>query len=220
VQIENVFSGEPATGMREAAAGLIKRLAQTAKDTFGDFEDAVEKDATKTPVLDGTVHPLTSYVINYVKFLFDYQSTLSQLFGDGELAEKSHLAAATMRIMSVLQTNLDGKSKLYKDPALTQLFLMNNIHYMVKSVRRSEAKDMLGDDWVQRQRRIVQQHATGYRRAAWTKVLSYITSSGSMSSSSGVGSGDSGGISKTQIKERCSVFILWAVGRRIMLIFF
>ncbi|CAK9270883.1 unnamed protein product [Sphagnum jensenii] len=207
-EIENVFSGEPATGMREAAAGLIKRLAQTAKDTFGDFEDAVEKDATKTPVLDGTVHPLTSYVINYVKFLFDYQSTLSQLFGDGELAEKSHLAAATMRIMSVLQTNLDGKSKLYKDPALTQLFLMNNIHYMVKSVRRSEAKDMLGDDWVQRQRRIVQQHATGYRRAAWTKVLSYITSSGSMSSSSGVGSGDSGGISKTQIKERFKNFTL------------
>jgi exocyst complex protein 7 len=80
VQIENVFSGEPATGMREAAAGLIKRLAQTAKDTFGDFEDAVEKDATKTPVLDGTVHPLTSYVINYVKFLFEYVFFTASIF--------------------------------------------------------------------------------------------------------------------------------------------
>jgi exocyst complex protein 7 len=72
----------------------------------------------------------------WMVWIYSYQSTLSQLFGDGEPAEKSHLAAATMRIMSVLQTNLDGKSKLYKDPALTQLFLMNNIHYMVKSVRR------------------------------------------------------------------------------------
>lgn len=51
--------------------GLTKRLAQTAQETFGDFEEAVEKDATKTAVLDGTVHPLTSYVINYVKFLFE-----------------------------------------------------------------------------------------------------------------------------------------------------
>lgn len=58
--------------MREAALNLTRRLAQTAEETFGDFEEAVEKDATKTAVLDGTVHPLTSYVINYVKFLFEY----------------------------------------------------------------------------------------------------------------------------------------------------
>lgn len=57
--------------MRESAVSLTKRLAQTAQETFGDFEEAVEKDATKTTVLDGTVHPLTSYVINYVKFLFE-----------------------------------------------------------------------------------------------------------------------------------------------------
>lgn len=38
--------------------------------------------------------------------------------------------------MTALQNNLDGKSKQYRDPALTQLFLMNNIHYIVRSVRR------------------------------------------------------------------------------------
>lgn len=57
--------------MRESASKLTKRLARTAQETFGDFEDAVEKDATRTAVMDGTVHPLTSYVINYVKFLFE-----------------------------------------------------------------------------------------------------------------------------------------------------
>jgi len=58
--------------MREAAINLSKRLAQTAQETFVDFEEAVEKDATKTTVMDGTVHPLTSYVINYVKFLYEW----------------------------------------------------------------------------------------------------------------------------------------------------
>lgn len=67
-----------------------------------------------------------------------YQSTLKQLFGERDSDDKSHskLAASVKRIMQVLQLNLDGKAKLYKDPSLTQLFLMNNIHYMVKSVRR------------------------------------------------------------------------------------
>jgi hypothetical protein len=37
-------------------------------------------------------------------------------------------------------------------------------------VSRSEAKDLLGDDWVQIQRRVVQQHANQYKRISWSKV--------------------------------------------------
>ncbi|KAF2599615.1 hypothetical protein F2Q68_00007034, partial [Brassica cretica] len=208
-EIETIFKGKACVEIRDSAMGLTKRLAQTAQETFGDFEEAVEKDATKTAVLDGTVHPLTSYVINYVKFLFDYQATLKQLFlefGNGD-DSNSQLASVTMRIMQALQNNLEGKSKQYRDPALTHLFLMNNIHYMVRSVRRSEAKDLLGDDWVQRHRRIVQQHANLYKRTAWTKILQ--TSSAQGLTSSGGGSlegGNSSGVSRGLLKERFKMF--------------
>ncbi|KAJ7556869.1 hypothetical protein O6H91_05G102600 [Diphasiastrum complanatum] len=213
-EIEIIFSGDPSAGIRETASGLTKRLSQTAQETFNDFLEAVEKDATKTPVLDGTVHPLTSYVINYVKFLFDYQATVKQLFEEDENVDKSssQLATATRKILQVLQNNLDGKSKQYKDPALTQLFLMNNMHYIVRSVRRSEAKDLLGDDWVQRHRRIVQQHATTYQRTAWGKALQYLSGQGLSSSSGGstglTGNADSGGMSRAVIKERFKNFNL------------
>ncbi|CAN4106933.1 unnamed protein product [Withania somnifera] len=212
-QIESLFRGKACSEVRESAFGLTKQLAQTAKETFGDFEEAVEKDATKTAVSDGTVHPLTSYVINYVKFLFDYQSTLKQLFQEFENGEDSNsqLAAVTMRIMQALQTNLDGKSKQYKDSALTHLFLMNNIHYMVRSVRRSEAKDLLGDDWVQRHRRVVQQHANQYKRIAWAKILQCLsvqglTSSGGSNNSGSVDGQNSSGVSRSTVKDRLKIF--------------
>ncbi|OIW21976.1 hypothetical protein TanjilG_18614 [Lupinus angustifolius] len=203
-EIETLFESKACTEMREAAMSLAKRLAQTAQETFVDFEEAVEKDATKTAVLDGTVHPLTSYVINYVKFLYDYQSTLKQLFQEFDPNDpESQLASVTTRIMQALQNNLDGKSKQYKDPALTQLFLMNNIHYIVRSVRRSEAKDMLGDDWVQIHRRIVQQHANQYKRISWAKILQCLTVQGTNSS----GGGDSNsGVSRATIKDRFKTF--------------
>lgn len=38
--------------------------------------------------------------------------------------------------MQAFQNNLNGKSKQYKDPALSHIFLMNNLHYMVTFVRR------------------------------------------------------------------------------------
>ncbi|KAL8538879.1 hypothetical protein ACS0TY_000762 [Phlomoides rotata] len=211
-EIDVLFRGKACNDIRESALGLTKRLAQTAQETFGDFEEAVEKDATKTAVADGTVHPLTSYVINYVKFLFDYQSTLKQLFQEFANGDESNsqLAAVTMRIMQALQTNLDGKSKQYRDTSLTHLFLMNNIHYMVRSVRRSEAKDLLGDDWVQRHRRVVQQHANQYKRIAWAKILQCLsvqglTSSGGGSSVSADG-GNSSGVSRAIIKDRLKTF--------------
>ncbi|KAL0426599.1 UNVERIFIED_CONTAM: Exocyst complex component EXO70A1 [Sesamum latifolium] len=202
-EIDIIFGSKFCVEMRESSVNLTKRLAQTAQETFGDFEEAVEKDATKTAVLDGTVHPLTSYVINYVKFLFDYHSTLQQLFrefDDGD-AEK-HLASITTRIMQALQSNLDGKSKQYKDPALTQLFLMNNVHYIVRSVRRSEAKDLLGDDWVQIHRRVVQQHANQYKRIAWSKILQCLSIQGASQPS------DVAGVSRQMVKDRFKNFNL------------
>ncbi|KAK4283995.1 hypothetical protein QN277_000889 [Acacia crassicarpa] len=213
-EIETLFESKSCTEIREAALGLTKQLARTAQETFGDFEEAVEKDATKTAVTDGTVHPLTSYVINYVKFLFDYRSTLKQLFQEfaAERDETSELASVIMRIMQALQTNLEGKSKHYKDLALTHLFLMNNIHYIVRSVRRSEAKDLLGDDWVQRHRRIVQQHANHYKRNAWAKVLQCLSiqgltsSGGGGSTAGGDGGTSSSGASRAIVKDRFKTF--------------
>lgn len=67
-----------------------------------------------------------------------YQSTLKLLFQEFETGSdtESQLAVVLTKIMQALQNNLDGKSKQYKDPALMCIFLANNIHYMVRSVRR------------------------------------------------------------------------------------
>ena len=63
-----IFKGKACSEIRNSTFGLRKQLAETAQETFGNFEEVVEKDATKTTVMDGTVHPLTSYVIPIIPF--------------------------------------------------------------------------------------------------------------------------------------------------------
>ncbi|KAL5052476.1 hypothetical protein RYX36_033158 [Vicia faba] len=117
-EFEILFDSKVCAEMREAAINLTKRLAQTAQETFGDFEEAVEKDATKIVVQDGTVHPLTSYVINYVKFLYDYQATLKQLFQEFDHGDpEAQLASITTRIC-----NADYKKNQFS--LLTQQILI------------------------------------------------------------------------------------------------
>ncbi|PNT65404.1 hypothetical protein BRADI_4g41980v3 [Brachypodium distachyon] len=210
-EVEVIFQGKFCSEMLEATLGLMKRLAQTAQESFLDYKEVVESDTSNTNVQDGTVHTLTYNVINYVNFLFDYQSALKLVFqeyGTGGDTE-SQLAVILESIMEALQNNLDGKSKLYKDPALMYIFLMNNIHYMVKSVRRSEAKDILGDDWIQRHRRIVLQNANHYKRVTWTNVvqtLSVPVPGVSSPGSSAPSDLSNIGVSRTIVKERLKSF--------------
>ncbi|KAL6641854.1 hypothetical protein ACP70R_020035 [Stipagrostis hirtigluma subsp. patula] len=214
-EVEVIFQGRFCSEMREAAFNLTKSLAQTAKETFVDFEEAVEKNPD-TICQDGDVHPLTITVINYVKSLFDYQSTLKILFqqlGTGTENE-SPLAVVTMKILQALQNNLDGKSKQYKDSALTHIFLMNNLHYMVRSVRRSDGKDILGNDWIQKHRRSVVQSANQYRRVALAKAIGQgegILNTLSVQAVGSTGSSapsdpSSSGVSRAMIKERFKSF--------------
>jgi exocyst complex component 7 len=72
-----------------------------------------------------------------VSDLNSYESTLEILkpFETGSVTE-SQLTVVTMKILQALENNLYGRFKLYKDSALSYIFLMNNIQYMVMFVRR------------------------------------------------------------------------------------
>ncbi|KAJ7535458.1 hypothetical protein O6H91_12G034900 [Diphasiastrum complanatum] len=221
-----IFSGEACAGVREEASGILLRLGEAARGTFAEFENAIYRDTSKTPVPGGAVHPLTRYVMNYIRFLFDYVDTLKQLFGDRKELLKlpgeertivadsmgddertlgqddlSPLAVQTIWITHVLQNNLEGKSKLYKDPSLTYLFLMNNLHYIVQKVKVAEVRALIGDDWVRKHTLLVRQHATSYQRAAWVKVLACLRDEGIRASGS-----FSSGVSRVVLKERFKTF--------------
>jgi len=60
-----------ATSIQQGAHELIQHVSQTTTNIFSNVENAMSIDTTKTHVLDGTMHPLTSCVINYIKVLFE-----------------------------------------------------------------------------------------------------------------------------------------------------
>ena len=59
---------------------LLQTLVEGAREIFEELEDAVRKDSSKHIVSDGSIHPLTSYVFNYVKRLLEYDSAFRTLF--------------------------------------------------------------------------------------------------------------------------------------------
>ncbi|KAL1339411.1 hypothetical protein AAHE18_U034400 [Arachis hypogaea] len=219
--IDVVFDSKSSESIRIQAAEILSRLAEAARGILSEFENAVLREPSKVPVPGGTIHPLTRYVMNYISLISDYKQTLNELIvskpstgsrysGDPstpdmdftELEGKTPLAIHLIWIIVILQFNLDGKSKHYKDASLSHLFIMNNVHYIVQKVRGSpELRQMIGDEYLKRLTGKFRQAATSYQRATWVRVLYCLRDEGLH-----VSGGFSSGVSRSALRERFKSF--------------
>ncbi|XP_047322187.1 exocyst complex component EXO70E2-like [Impatiens glandulifera] len=216
------------TNVKTECQDVLARLGICVKATFDEFKTAVASKTSTNPFAGGGIHPITKYVMNYIKTLTDYSETLNLLLKDTNEKQSSSpfsspdkdqedddiptktspsnvpsLSAITSQfgsLISILETNLEDKSKLYKSEPLSHIFLMNNIRYVAEKVKGSELRTILGDEWTRKRNWKVQHHAMGYERATWSSILTPIRE---REDSGGSGSGS---ISKTLLKERLQSF--------------
>ncbi|KAH7510867.1 hypothetical protein FEM48_ZijujUnG0076300 [Ziziphus jujuba var. spinosa] len=163
-EIESIFSYESNSALRTQAINSLVKLGDAVRTMLTDFESAIQKDSSKTSGPGGGVHPLTRYVMNYITFLGDYSEILADITADWPLT--------LAWLVLVLLCKLDGKAELYKDVALSYLFLANNLQYVVNKVQSSNIKFLLGDNWVAKHEEKVKQYAANYERMGWSKVFS------------------------------------------------
>jgi exocyst complex component 7 len=225
--VSDIFAASKAAeSIYVQAVEIRSRLVDAMRGILSEFENAVLRDPPKTAVPGGTIHPLTRYVMNYSSLICDYKGTLSELIvsrpsasarlaAEGnelassladlelpELENQSPLAAHIVWIIVVLEHNLEGKVSLYKDLALSHLFMMNNIHYIVHKVKDSQDLwGMIGDDYLKRLICKFTVAATNYQRTSWLKILNCLRDEGLH-----VSGGFSSGISKSALRERFKSF--------------
>jgi len=192
--MERVLEGATSGPLLNRVQALLMRLEKTAHSTFAEFEDAVSHNSNRHVVHDGTVHPLTAYVINYVKRLFSYRATLVTLFSDFPVSKQEtevdldeslevdtpggnstemdgRIAGTIVNILMALLQNLEEKSRMYKEVALQNLFLMNNLNYVVGSMQSYGSSQLLPEEWVSRHRALVNTYKSQYLKASWTTVF-------------------------------------------------
>lgn len=216
--IESVFDLKSSDSIRVQAAEILSRLAEAARGILSEFENAVLREPSRVPVPGGTIHPLTRYVMNYISLISEYRPTLVDLIMSkpsrnatdsnapemdfSEVENKGPLALHLIWIILILQFNIEGKSKYYRDAALSHLFVMNNVHYIVQKIKGStELREMIGDLYLRKLTGKFRQAATYYQRAAWVKVLYCLRDEGLRTKGS-----FASGVSRSALRERFKSF--------------
>lgn len=226
--IDELCQEDYAQGLMSEASETMTWLGEAAVSIFCDLENSIKSDNhARTPVPSGAVHPLTRYVMNYLKYACEYKDTLKQVFQqhlmidkpkneqqidvddhDGDVSDDGSpkttpFSEQLMTIMELLDANLDMKSKLYRDLALQNIFLMNNGRYILQKIKGSaEIHELMGDRWRRRRSSELRHYHKSYQRETWSKVLQCLSHEGLQTTS-----GSSyGKVSKPVLKERFKNF--------------
>ncbi|KAG8078900.1 hypothetical protein GUJ93_ZPchr0007g4375 [Zizania palustris] len=209
-ELEGLFSAEASYFIKEEAEGILMRLGDAVRGTVAEFANAIQGETSRRALPGGEIHPLTRYVMNYVRLLADYSRSLNHLLEDsdaelengGDNVNMTPLGHCVLILITHLQAKIEEKTMLYEDEALQNIFLMNNLLYIVQKVKDSELKTLLGDNWIRTRRAQIRRYSTGYLRSSWTRVLACLKDDGlpqTMGSSSAL---------KASLKERFKNFNL------------
>uniref|UniRef100_A0A453QVH6 Exocyst subunit Exo70 family protein n=1 Tax=Aegilops tauschii subsp. strangulata TaxID=200361 RepID=A0A453QVH6_AEGTS len=226
-EMKDLCLGSSGDGVISDVQAILDRLGEAVRGTLFEFGKVLQQESSRRAMTAGEIHPMTRYVMNYLRLLVVYSETLDGLLdddGDESNAlerpedkdqDTEHLEGMTplgrrlLKLMCYLEANLEDKSKLYEDAALECIFSMNNLLYIVQKVKDSELGKILGDHWVRRRSGKIRQYSKSYLRISWMKTLSYLRDDVHGSgggSGSGSGSGHSG--SRMSIKEKFKNFNL------------
>ncbi|KAL5581416.1 hypothetical protein UlMin_013858 [Ulmus minor] len=200
-KMEGLFPDECGAELKTETTLARSRLGEAVICIFCDLENSIKSDTGKTPVPGGAVHPLTRYTMNYLKYACEYKDTLEQVFkqhskieradstsrpqfesnneNDNNVENQSPFSVQLMRVMDLLDANLEGKSKLYKDIALSSIFMMNNGRYIVQKIKgSSEIYELMGDTWCRKRSSNLRNFHRNYQRETWSKLLGCLSHEG------------------------------------------
>ncbi|CAJ0603552.1 unnamed protein product [Cylicocyclus nassatus] len=121
---------------------LMRLLRVKGSSYINEFVEKLKNDNTKFVPVDGNVHPVTVATMNFLAALTAYRGTITQqlLVMMAPQGTNSALLLPKLfaRILSALGMTLTKKSENYDDPALSNLFLLNNYNYIAKALEDDE----------------------------------------------------------------------------------
>ncbi|XP_061362435.1 exocyst complex component EXO70C2-like [Gastrolobium bilobum] len=219
--LDNLFPDDYVSELKAETTSGKCRLGEAAILIFCDLENSIKSDTGKTPVAGGAVHPLTRYIMNYLRLACEYKDTLEEVFREHSKIERadstsrphyeeekknvqkekenaSPFAAQLMRVMELLDSNLEGKAKLYKEVALSCIFMMNNGRYIVQKIKgSSEIYEVMGETWCRKRSTELRTYHKNYQIETWSKILGCLSPKGLS---------DNGKVQKPVLKERFKSF--------------
>ncbi|KAL5977902.1 hypothetical protein ACLOJK_036925 [Asimina triloba] len=185
LDFNRLFGGKACAEIQTTTRDLIKAVIEGACEIFWELLVQVELQRETPPPPNGSVPRLLSFITDYCNRLLgdDYRPILTQVLviyrsWKKERFQERLLTEAVLNIIKALELNLDSWNKMYKDPTLSYLFMMNNRWHFYTSLKGTKLGDLLGEAWLLDQERYKEYFATMYLRESWGTLPAHLSREG------------------------------------------
>ncbi|KAL1191582.1 Exocyst complex component EXO70H1 [Cardamine amara subsp. amara] len=188
-EIELIFHFDSVAAVKTLALSSMKKLKVSIQTCLTEFESTIQKDSSKALTAGGGIHKLTRSTMSFISSLSEYSHVLSKILAEHPLKRNTRLLESYFTapileeehnnhsisvylawLILVFLCKLDIKAESYKDVSLSYLFLVNNIQFVIDTVRSTHLRNLLGDDWLTKHEAKLRSYAANYEIAAWANV--------------------------------------------------
>ncbi|KAJ0258743.1 hypothetical protein HA466_0074850 [Hirschfeldia incana] len=189
--IELIFNFDSLASVKTLVLSTLKKLKDSIHTCLKEFETAIHKDSSKELTPEGGIHRLTRTTMSFISSLSEYSRVLSEILAENPLKRNTRLleyyftapiledehvnnhafSVYLASLILVFLCKLDTKAESYNDVSLSYFFLVNNLQFVVVTVRSTRIKSLLGDDWLTKHDAKLRSYAEKYEKAAWANVF-------------------------------------------------
>ncbi|KAL6135945.1 hypothetical protein ACLB2K_068170 [Fragaria x ananassa] len=185
-KMDELFLEARVKDLKTETTTVLARLGEAAICIFCDLENSIKAET-------GARQDRADRLDEQSRDEYDARDT-SYAVADDE----SPFAVQLARVMALLDSNLEAKSKLYKEVALSSIFMMNNGRYILQKIKGSqEINACMGDTWCRKRSSELRQYHKNYQRETWSRLLSFLSHEGLS---------NHGKVQKPVLKERFKSF--------------
>uniref|UniRef100_A0A0E0JJ43 Exocyst subunit Exo70 family protein n=1 Tax=Oryza punctata TaxID=4537 RepID=A0A0E0JJ43_ORYPU len=162
-----MFSGQTEQIVLAEFHGLIDRSSSTVLQLFLELNNLIK--CQRLVMVDIGVHHITRHITECMRLLFEKKSIIYQML-DGK---PNAFGELVMRLVSSLESMLEMNSRSLVLQGQKQVFLLNNLHFMIEQVKRCiDSGLILGESYLVQRKDQLDQLITAYIEASWDPVIS------------------------------------------------
>ncbi|KAJ1657644.1 exocyst complex component exo70 [Dispira simplex] len=173
---------------KKTLANLMASISTPIMTSFAEYMEEARQMTKLGMPQDGTISEFSSSVLNHMKRLLDHQETVESMMvtlGDGHWGSSS---ANTVRktfsgeailkhyfqdLLRLLVGSLESKTKGSRRQEVSIVFLMNNYHYIAKSISQSRLREIFGEHDLQNYEELDWKYQEQYCRI-WGSCVAYL----------------------------------------------
>ncbi|KAL3840766.1 hypothetical protein ACJIZ3_025357 [Penstemon smallii] len=217
--VNALFLSEPGEGIRNGCLATLSNIEIEVVRMLYDLQKGILYEVSdSSDDQRGAIHRSTKYAMENIDLIVRNKRMLTNLIKStpslnfdgliipqedlGDTQNRNFLELQLILILVVLQRNIEGKSKFYKEPSLKYLFIMNNVRYIVQKIEGSfELQEMIGGSYLKKLNENVNLAMNGYQESTCSKFLNCLKDDGLY-----VTRCFKHGLSRTTLKKRIKAF--------------